>query len=358
MHDSWYYINVIIFIIRVLKLFLMNYRFVLLILIVMAFLLVPASASLKKIDAKAPVFIGETGIDISSALNGCRQIAWWPAGNTTDTPPGKTVDLGAMEIYNYTISPAVFSGYTGTWYSYDLKPVIPVFEVKEAEFDLKVWDLDHDKDVTGQTVNQSTRITYRIDTNLYSVQDKLKRPDITPVDSFMTVTLTGPNGKQFTNIYTGSYGAPDTQIIRLDTNPIVKSSPYYWKDGGLWDHKARDRDGTVLYPLGTYTFEAAQNLNNMRIFYGNDSRVATGPRTVTFVADPVAATPTVTQTTITGSASPTVTAATSSTTAPVQTTARTPTQKPTWTSAPLPPEIVLLALAITGIAMLYRIRRS
>ncbi len=355
-HNSWYYINVIIFIIRVLKLFLMKYRSVLLILIVIAFLLAPASADLRKIGAKSPVYIGETEIDISSPLNGCHQIAWWPAGNTTDTPPGKILDIEG-DMYKYNISPDVFSGYTGTWYRWDLKPVAPVFDVLEPEFDLKVWDLDHDRDVTGQTVPRSTRITYRIDTNLYQILDtKYKRPELTPLDSFMEVTLTGPTGQALTNIYTGSAGLPDTEILKLDTNPIVTSTPYYWKDGGRWNHTARDRDGTVLYPPGTYTFYGTQNLNNMRFYYGNDSRVATGARTITFAADAVVTTPPVTSLTGTITASPTVTAVTTPATVPVQTATGTP--KPTWTSTPLPPEIILMALVLVGITGLYRLKKS
>jgi hypothetical protein len=362
-HDSRYYINVIIFIIRVLKLILMKYRSVLLILIAIAFLLAPASADLRKIAPKSPVFIGEMGVDISSALNGCNQIGWWRAGNTTDDVPDKVIDIKG-DMFNYTISSDLFSGYTGTWYCYNKQPNFPIFDVVKPEFDLKVWDLDHDRDVTGQIVPQSTRITYRIDTNLYPVFNVLNRPGLTLADSFMKVTLTDPNGQAITNIYTASIGSPDNVILNFDSNPVVKSSTYYWTNGGSWNRSAKDNVGAVIYPLGTYTFVGTQNLNNMLSYYGNDSRVNTGPRTITFVADVVATTPPVTSPAVTISASPIPTELTTpatmatSTTAPELTATETVTQKPTWTSAPLPIELTILGLGLAGLFAAIRYKKN
>jgi len=337
----------------------MKYRSVIFIILLVAILMAPASASLSKIDAESPVFIGETGIDISSALNGCRQIAWWPAGNTTDTPPGKIVDITG-DMFNYTLSPAVFSEYEGWWYSYDKKPIFKVFEVLKPKFDLKVWDLDHDADITGLSVPVSTRITYRIDTNLYVVFNKYQRPDLNNLDSFIEVSLTGPTGKAITTIYTGSGGNPSTLILAMDTKPQVTSSPYYWKNGGEWNHSSKKADGTILYPLGTYTFTASQNLNNMRSMYNaTDPEITTGPKTVTFIADiPTTSAPSPTQTEPSSTAIPQQTAVKTITTTPARPTGTTATVKPTWTSTPLPAEITAIALCGAGLLVLLSRRRS
>lgn len=323
----------------------MKYRLILVILIVAAILAVPASASLKKVYAKAPVFIGETGLDVSSALNGCRQIAWWPAGNTTDSPPGKVLDVGDT-TRSFTINPSVFSNYTGKWYSYDKKPSVVVFDVIRPEIDLRIWDLDHDRDVTGQSVPVTTRVTYRIDTNMQPVLNKFLRPDVNNLDTFMEVTLTGPTGNRINSIYTGSAGLGETLVVPFDSTPRVKESPYLWKDGGRWNRTAKGGDGALLYPPGTYTFTATQNLNGMRSYYNaTDPAITSGPKTITFVASQLPAatasvTAAVTASTVTSKPAPAATLSEVTTPAP----AVSPSGKATWTSTPLPPEIALLAL--------------
>jgi hypothetical protein len=356
-----YYMNVIIFIIRVLKLLLMNYRLALFVVLLIGIVVLPASASLAKITAGAPVFIGEVGLDISSALNGCKQIAWWDAGNDTSTPPGKILEIEG-DIFRYNITPDIFSQYMGKWYSWDKKPNVMVFEVQKPEFTLRVWDLDRDRDVTGQSVPRSTRVTYRIDTNLYHAVNTLKRPEGNPLDRIFSVRFTGPNGKGITSIYTGSAGIPDTVILVFESTPSVKSSPYFWKDGGDWNHSARSGDGIPLYPLGTYTFTASQNLNNMRSYYGDTEGVTiSGPKNITFVADQPTAQPTRTATTtrISTTIPPTTKPPTTTVTRGVTViTTAAPTVKLTWTSTPLPAEICFVALGMTGLCIVLLRRKA
>jgi hypothetical protein len=355
-----YYMNVIIFIIRVLKLLLMNYRPALIVALLIGIMVLPASASLTKIATGTPVFVGEVGLDISSALNGCKQIAWWEAGNDTSTPPAKILEIEG-DIYHYNITPARFSQYTGKWYSWDKKPNVIVFDVQKPYFTLNVWDLDHERNVTGQTVPRSTRVTYRIDTNLYHAVNTLKRPEGNPLDRIFSVRLTGPNGKGITSIYTGSAGISDTVILVFESTPSVKSSPYFWKDGGSWNHSARGGDGIPLYPPGTYTFTASQDLNNMRIYYGDKEGVTiSGPTNITFVADQPTAQPTSTATRIATTTSISATKPTATTVTRMLTTVTTaaPTAKATWTSTPLPAGITFVALGIAGLFTILFCRKA
>ncbi len=87
----------------------------------------------------------------------------------------KTVNVGTSAT-SFTLDPAVFGGYTGTWYTHDTKPDIPVFVLYEPEYNLSVWDVDNNKDITGQSVPMSANITYRIDTNLYHGAGLCKAP--------------------------------------------------------------------------------------------------------------------------------------------------------------------------------------
>ncbi|MFA5253827.1 MAG: DUF3821 domain-containing protein, partial [Methanoregula sp.] len=247
----------------------------------------PVSASLSKVAAGAPVFIGERNIDISSGMNGHTVIAWWPQGSDRSGEPAKTVDVGTSAT-SFTLDPAVFGGYTGTWYTHDIKPDIPVFVLYEPRYNLSVWDVDTDKDITGQSVPMSANITYRIETNLYMALDYAKRPDFNPADGFYTVKLTSPSGTSVPQIYTGDIGASTTQILKFDSAPFIKSSPYTWANGPAWDRNAKSTDGTAVYSTGTYTFTATQDLNHMSESYtGTDAigTVTSGDRKVTFIAD-------------------------------------------------------------------------
>jgi len=335
----------------------MQYRFVLVFIILCMLAAVPASADLGKIAEGATVYVGETGIDLSSALDGSRQIAWFAPGNTTDDPAEIVLTFTEADAFSYDISPEIFANRTGMWYKYYPKPRIPLFSVAKPSFNLSVWDLDHKRDVTGQEVPRSTNITYRIDTNLYTVYNEIQRPDNTPQDTFVTVSLTSPKDQPINSIYTASAGYPGVLLYPVEEKPLIKQSPYFWKYGERWNHSARGYDGTVLYPPGTYTFSATQNLNNMQKYYGtSDSIVATGPKTVTFVADVPVVTTTATIAEVT--VPETTVAAAETPSAAVTTRTTTATAKPTWTSTPLPPQVTLFALAIVSVLFLYRTRRS
>ena len=343
----------------------MKYRFLLVLCILTLLAAAPVSADLQKVKNGATVFVGETGLDISSALNGCRQIAWWTPGNTTDSPPTVILNFSEAQITKYNISPDIFATHTGTWYRYYPSPRIPIFVVEKPRFDLSVWDLDHGKDVTGQTVPRSTNVTYRIDTNLYKVFDSLQRPDSNPHDTFIGVTLTGPGGNPINSVYTASVGSKGFTLLPMDMTPVVKASPYYWKYGGQWNHSAKGYDGTVLYPLGTYTFSATQNLDNMQFYYGaSDTVVATGPKTVTFVADQGTTAPAGTTAGVVSSGTTVPEpsgAATTKTTGgaiPSRTSAPVTTVKATWTSSPLSMEVPLAALGLAAVLFFVTSRRG
>ncbi len=341
----------------------MQGKYFLIVFCVIFLLVAPAAASLNKIAPGSPVFIGETDVDISSALNGCHTIAWWPSGMSRTGSPAKNMTLYEAnsvsdKIYHFNISPGVFSGYSGTWYCEDTSPHFAVFDLRDPQVSIKVWDLDHDQDVSGQTIPRATNITYRIDTNLYPALYYPNRPNSNPTDGFFTVKLTDHLNRNIANIYTGSYGAANTQILRFDSEPYVSSSPYLWKAGNTWDRAARNTQGDVVYPPGTYTFTVSQNLNNMQQSFaagaGNGADgVTTSTATVTFLAsDPMVVSTPVTV----ASTSPDVTISVPAT--PVLTTSTaiptsTPVAKKT-TYTPLPGWIALLGLGICGFLTIVR----
>ena len=125
-----------------------------------------------------------------------------------------------------------------------------------------------------------------------------------------------------------------------------------WRDGGLWNRSARTPDGSLLYPLGMYTFTASQNLNNMEYLYGDKVGVTTsGPINITFVFSATTPSPTSTTTNV---ATPVVTQTSTSIPTPVPVTSIqttqpvTPGAKPTWTSTPLSVWTIIAALGVVS----------
>ena len=160
-------------------------------------LFAPAAASLNKIAAGSPVFIGEKEVDISSTLSGCRIIGWWQNGTSPSGSSAKNVTLFELNsisenIYKFDFSPEIFAGYTGTWYCEDMQSHLPVFNLRDPSISLKIWDMDKEQDVTGMTIPRASNITYRIDTNLYPALNYLNRPNSNPSDGFFAVKLTDP----------------------------------------------------------------------------------------------------------------------------------------------------------------------
>ncbi len=359
-----FFMNVIMFIIRVLKLLSMHGKFIVLALVIIFLCAAPVAGSTAKIAAGAPVFIGESNLDISKALSGCHQIAWWPDTNIS-APPEKNITLYEINtvsdiIYHYNITPTIYTGYTGTWYCIDKKPFKPIFEVFEPQLDIMVWDLDHNQDVSGKSVPVSTNITYRVDTNLYHALKSLNRPDVNPLDSFFTVSMTDSFDQNISNIFTGSAGKPKTQILPFDKRPFITESPFYWKNGKDWDRSARNANGEPLYPFLTYTFTISQNLNHMQETYlasgvTNFTGKTTQVKTITFVKDTTSpASPVTTVTTQPVITTEPVITLTASGTEDVSSGAPTSTVATKTTYSPLAEWITLLGVGVAGLFIIRK----
>ena len=350
--------NVIIFIIRVLKLLFMHGKYFFLAFALIMVLASPAAGSLTKITAGAPVYIGEQNLDISAGLQGCRVIDWWDVGADTDAPPQKNITIiktldDSNIAFGYTISPEVYSGYTGTWYCEGKQPLRAVFEVLQPQITVRFWDLENDADVTGKTIPVTANITYRIDTNLDKALQLRYRPDMTSLDSFYNVSLVDPGNKVLFSVYTGSYGKTDAHGLLFDSNPIITASPFFWKDGSAWDRTSRNIQGDLISPLGTYTITVNQNLNNMQELWEqttpeNQAGVLESSATVTFIKP--ASTPVQTVSVpVTASSGTVTTAPPVPPTAPLKTATLPPTRTPVPTKttyAPLPLWVVVAALGI------------
>lgn len=325
-------------------------------LVVLALLVVPASASLSKVVSGAPVFIGEQNLDISACLNGHTVIGWWPEGSDRTGDPAKTVTID-KNATSYYLDPAIYTGYAGKWYTHDVKPDVLAFVLYEPTLNLTILDTDTGQDVTGQTLPMSANITYRIDTNQYMALDYAKRPNYNPSDSFFTVTLTSPSGSKIPQIFTGDVGGATTQIIQLDTHPLIKSPTYTWANGAAWDRNAVDPNGNAMYQTGTYHFRVISDLNGMQGSYSGAAAIgkdSSGEQPITFVADTI-------PTTLTTAPAVTVSSAATAVTTSMQDagTTQTGTVSPTstitqakTTFTPVPAGIAVLGIILAGLVLI------
>ena len=341
----------------------MKPSYILPVLVVILLLVAPASGSTKKISPGATAFIGETDLDISSALNGCREIGLWPDGADINTDsPKKDITIMPINtadpvIYHYNFTPGTFTGYAGSWYCNDKKPYYPVFRLEEPMIRVKIWDLDHDTDVTGTTIPFLTNVTYRIETNLYPALSYASRPGLNPTDSFYTVSMIDPKGRPASLLYDGNAGNPKTVILPFDIHPFLQASPYDGKNMKDWDHAARSARGEQLYPEGTYPVTARADLNGMQAAYRESGIDVTGKLiatgSVTLTGKPLEiGTPTVPPV-----GTDTIPEVTNLPSGPVKTatplTTSVPVAKRT-TYAPVPPWLPIIGLAAAGLLAIKR----
>ena len=357
--------NVIIFIISVFKLLFMHGKYILIILVLILFFTLPVSGSLTKIALGSPVYIGESDLDISSALLDCHTIDWWANGSDMTKPPAKNISISkpgadSPQVFHYNISPDIFTGYTGNWYCEEKKPLRVVFEVLEPQLTIRAWDLDTNQDATGKTLPMSTNISYRIDTNLNPALQYLERPNVNPLDSFYTVKLTDPLGRGISNVFTGSAGGASTQIVSFDSKPYITASPYFWNNAKIWNHESRNAVGEKLYPDGMYTFTVSQNLNKMQeAFATNGIRNLDGITTASASVSLIRVQSATTSSATTATTSLTTQIPASATLTPVFTGTEnvlpvTTPPSPGTTYSPLPAGIALAGLLIAGLVLINK----
>lgn len=231
-------------------------RMIFLPFVVLICITVPVLAASNTILQGNTVFIGEQGLDISAALDGATQLAWFRPGSN----PAVDVPSFIINVENpagFYISPSDFASRTGNWFQWNGKaPAGPVaFIVEEPAIRLRVFDDTRDYEVRpGVTwVPTGDAVSFTLETNLYQM---VQRPGV--AGAIISIHVDGPGGLSFTKL-TG----PDGTENPLRT--VVPSSPY--NTGPIWD------TGRSEYPSGTYELSADCNTNKMNDNYwaGSDT---------------------------------------------------------------------------------------
>jgi len=258
-------------------------------LVALVMLILPASASFLVVNQGTDVFIGEENLNVANAVDGFAQIAWFASGTTPliDTP---NYILAVGNSASFYVSPADFVGKTGNWYRWNGTNQGVAFNVVDPSIDIKIWDQNAQKDVTGKNVPAGNIENFRIETNTYSV---MARPDAaaTPTVGYVTIKVKTADGATYTALENPSGGT--TGLL----NRPVNKSLYYWVTENTltqgWQTDAVDDAGARLYKAGTYTVTAELNLNKIKDNYkapdGSDytGKTVTALKTIAITGDTV-----------------------------------------------------------------------
>src|SRR5690606_30427562 len=256
-------------------------------LFILAMLIGPASAAVNQIAQGGEVFIGEEGLNITAAVMGYPQIAWFAPGTTpaTDTP-NYVVAVGNPA--SFYVAPADFVDRTGYWYNWNGANMGVAFNVVDPNIDIKIWDQNANKDVTGKQVPAGNVENFRVETNTYSV---INRPSYAG-EGFVNIKVKTADGATYTALETPA------NVMKTLTGQAITQSLWYWAipagDTSVgWDTAATDYAGSRLYKAGTYTGSAELNLNKIKDNYEDphgskySSKTVTALTTLAITDDPV-----------------------------------------------------------------------
>jgi hypothetical protein len=185
-------------------------------LVALVMLILPASAAVNQIGAGGDVFIGEENLDVTAAVTAAN-IAWFASGTNPNTDtPNYIVAVGNPA--SFYVAPADFVGRTGNWYNWNGANVGVAINVVDPNIDIKVWDQNANKDVTGKQVPAGNVENFRVETNTYSV---VNRPNYAG-EGFVNIKVKTSDGATYTALQNPSGG---TNAL---TGQAVDSSLWYW----------------------------------------------------------------------------------------------------------------------------------
>ena len=112
------------------------------------------------------VFIGEYGLDLSAlGVADGTTLGWFQAGSNVATSSPDDTLIVSNARSNFNVVPGTRAG---AWYNMNNNRAVAI-NVKDPSLNIRVWDVQSNKDVTGKTVTAGRLLSFRIDSNLDSV---------------------------------------------------------------------------------------------------------------------------------------------------------------------------------------------
>lgn len=246
-----------------------NFIPILAILIAVCGIVSAASADLGTVPWKGTVFIGEEDLDITAPMQAGTNVtyttlAYFGSGSNPylDSPEATVTGVAVTDFY---VAPSTFNGRTGAWYVRDGGTTIDLaFYVESPSLAVKIWNIGTESDVTNKNVPRATTLDFKIDTNLYQIQNRA------PGDEFdFDIEVTNPDGTTYDSL------AIQSGLYQSIENVPVDSSLYYWANRDIaygWDLEAEE-DGDRVYETGTYRVKLACDQNSLDV--KSDERTVT-----------------------------------------------------------------------------------
>jgi len=220
----------------------------------------PVSASIATISQGNEVFIGECGLDISSAIGNAQQIAWWSTDSKhTENPPSYIVTIDNPQ--NFYISPEIFVGKTGKWYQWTDNEIGSLaFYVLDPFLTISIHDKTHGREIkSGEEVLQGNILNFVIDSNMQSF---VVRPKYSNEDEFFKIAVKNPQGDEY------SYLVDSTGQPKSLTSLIIGKSGWVWSAKDGWDTGIKEKNsGEPYYQEGVYHIWVECNANGMKNNY-------------------------------------------------------------------------------------------
>ncbi len=233
-----------------------NWKWVVIVVIAGAFLVLPASAGIATIPRAGTTFLGEQGLDLTGTgvVTG-GQIAWWGTGVSLSLPPSDIQSVS--DATNFYIDPSVFATETGPWYTYPDKQL--AFYVQSPDISLRIYDETAGFTVSPQTmwIPKGDIAGFRMDTNLYVMAS---RPDSTGAP--VSIRIIDQNGVEYSGVVDAAGNFQSLAEIPVAHSPF--------DTGGIW------YTGNTMYTNGLYSVWAECNANGMNDNYGVIGRTRTG----------------------------------------------------------------------------------
>ena len=232
-------------------------------------LIFPVSAAINKIPAGGQFFIGESDLDITSAIGDSYQIAWWGAGS--DSKYDQPDDIQTVSNPNsFFVDPDIFKGKIGNWYQWDNNAkVVLAFNIQEPELDIEIWDGTLNKEITNGEILIGNFGNFLIITNMGNI---VSRPGYYPGDAPFKIKVLGEDGTRYYDFLIGT-GSEENSLINL----AVNRNSWYWVSPDInhnfpasvdgWNTAALNNLGEPIYELGFYTVWVECNANGMKDNY-------------------------------------------------------------------------------------------
>ncbi len=208
------------------------------------------------------VFIGEYGLDLSAlGVADGTTLGWFQAGsNVATSSPDDTLIVSSAKSFN-----VVPGTRAGAWYNLNNNRALAI-NVKDPSLNVRVWDVQSNKDVTGKTVTAGRLLSFRVDSNLDSVYSQRGTA------AGVTIKVKDKSGEVYSALIDNT-GAQNSLVV-----PVISSSMLVAGKGAnasMWD------TSNANYKTGEYKVWAESNLNGIKDNYKDPSGADYTGKTIT-----------------------------------------------------------------------------